>query len=67
VPFTELVLSDEEGNDWFIEGPARDALIHRQHEVITLQGEADYQDLLLAGGRRAGVRKILRNVTVPAE
>ncbi|MDR2027966.1 MAG: hypothetical protein LBP93_00360, partial [Treponema sp.] len=63
-PFTELVLSDGEGNDWFIEGSVRDSLIHRQQEFLTLRGEAAYQDLLLASGRRMGVRKILRNVTV---
>jgi hypothetical protein len=66
-PFTELVLSDEEGNDWFIEDPARNSLVHRQHEVLTLRGEAAYRDLLLASGRRMGVRKILRNITVVEE
>jgi hypothetical protein len=66
-PFTELVLSDEEGNDWFIEGPARDSLIHRQHEVLVLRGEAEYRDIILASGRRIGVRYILRNVTAAGE
>jgi hypothetical protein len=64
VPFTELVISDEEGNDWFIEGPAQDSLMSRQHETLTLRGEADYQDILLANGRRIGTRRILRNLTV---
>jgi hypothetical protein len=66
-PFTELVLTEEEGNDWFIEGPARDSLMHRQHEVLVLRGEAEYRDIILADGRRAGVRHILRNVTVAGE
>jgi hypothetical protein len=66
-PFTELVLSDEEGNDWFIEDPLRDSLVHRQQEFLTLRGEAAYRDLLLASGRRMGVRKILRKLTVVAE
>jgi hypothetical protein len=66
-PFTELVLSDAEGNDWFIEGPSRDALIYRQQEILTLRGEAAYRDLLLADGRRMGVRKILRNAAVEGE
>jgi hypothetical protein len=59
-PFTELVLSDDEGNDWFLDRETRKSLERSQHQELTLRGEAEYREIFLADGRSLGIRRYLR-------
>jgi hypothetical protein len=58
-PFTELVLSDDDGNDWYIDRESRKSLERYQHQELTLRGEAEYREIFLADGRRLGIRRCL--------
>jgi hypothetical protein len=62
--FSSLVLTDEEGQDWYLEGADRELLAPRDQQEVSLRGTPEYQDLILANGQKAGVRRFLRNVSL---
>jgi hypothetical protein len=66
-PFTELVLSDDEGNDWFLSRESRKSLERSQHQELTLRGEAEYREIFLADGRSLGIRRYLWKAEIAEE
>jgi hypothetical protein len=66
-PFPEILISDENGVDWYPEGREGRALLPYQQRIITVEGQADTLELILANGEYAGVRRILRNIRIQAE
>ncbi|MDR2364156.1 MAG: hypothetical protein LBD65_07050 [Spirochaetaceae bacterium] len=66
-PFPEIYISDENGVDWHLERREGRALLPYQQRIITVEGQADTLELILANGETAGVRRILRNIRIQAE
>jgi hypothetical protein len=60
--FNDLVISDDEGRDWHVEGPDREKLALKEQQQVTVKGNAETQDIILANGKKAGVRFILRDI-----
>jgi hypothetical protein len=58
------VISDREGRDWYVEGADREKLAMMEQQQVTVKGNAETQDIVLADGKKAGVRFILRNITL---
>ncbi|MDR0551280.1 MAG: hypothetical protein LBG72_04595 [Spirochaetaceae bacterium] len=64
MPFTEMVISDADENDWFVSGYDRAQLENHQGAKVTVQGEASIVDIILADGSRVGVRRQLSRITI---
>jgi hypothetical protein len=62
--FNDIVISDGEGRDWHVEGEDRGKLAMMEQQQVTVKGNAETQDIILADGKKAGVRFILRNITL---
>jgi hypothetical protein len=62
--FSSLVISDKENNDWYLENDDRQKLNRMEQRQVTVKGKAEYQDMILANGKKVGVRRFLRNITI---
>jgi hypothetical protein len=62
--FNSLVISDDEGRDWHVEGQDREKLAMKEQQRVTVKGNAETRDIILADGKKAGVRFILRDITL---
>jgi len=62
--FSSLVITDKEDRSWYIEGKDRSLLEGRQQAQVIVTGTAEYEDVILADGKKAGVRRFLRNIKV---
>jgi hypothetical protein len=63
-PFQDIVISGENGDDWYIEGREGRLLVPYQYRTVTVEGTVETRELFLADGAYIGVRKTLRNVTI---
>jgi hypothetical protein len=64
MPFTELVVTDGDGTDWFIDKDEKAKLSERSGQRVRVRGRAYCSDLVLANGSKAGVRRTLKNVEI---
>ncbi|AEF82624.1 hypothetical protein [Leadbettera azotonutricia] len=62
--FSRLVITDDQDRDWYIEGEDREKLSRREQRVVKVKGTTEYQDIILANGENAGVRRFLRKITL---
>ncbi|GMO32876.1 MAG: hypothetical protein Ta2F_08820 [Termitinemataceae bacterium] len=62
VPFTEFVITDNDGNDWFVFDKEREKFEKYQQQKVTVKADAFYNDLVLAGGKKVGVKRTLKNI-----
>jgi hypothetical protein len=58
-PFTELVLTDGAGNDWYVAEEGRSLLVPWQHRPVTVRGKVRLLEMVLANGRVLGKRRII--------
>jgi hypothetical protein len=58
-PFPNLVLTGEDGQDWYLEGPARRALQPYEQRTIRVRGRVELREMVLANGRSLGIRRFL--------
>jgi hypothetical protein len=61
-PFAELVITDANEQDWYIDTDSRPVVAAYEQRVVTVRGTLELLDMVLANGRRIGVRHILRDV-----
>ncbi|MDR2103035.1 MAG: hypothetical protein LBP42_02910 [Treponema sp.] len=64
MPFPRLVVTDESNQDWYLEGTDRELLAAYEQRSLRVSGKAEYQDIILANGTKAGVRRFLRDVRI---
>jgi hypothetical protein len=64
VPFTEIVITDADGNDWFITAEDKEILMALQQQQVRVKGTAFYTDMILANNKKIGVRKTLKNIII---
>lgn len=64
MPFPRLVITDESDQDWYLEGADRDLLAAHEQRTLVVSGRTEYQDIILANGTRAGVRRFLRDIRI---
>lgn len=62
VPFTELVITDVNEQDWYIDMDSRSVLAAYEQRVVTVRGTLELLDMVLANGRHVGTRRVLCNV-----
>jgi hypothetical protein len=62
--FSNVVVTDEEDQDWYVENEDREKLARLEQQQVTVTGETEYQDIILANGEKVGVRRFLRNIKV---
>jgi hypothetical protein len=62
--FSSLVVTDDRKRDWYVEGADREKLARLEQQKVTVTGRAEYRDIILAGGEKAGVRRFLRDIEV---
>lgn len=62
MPFPRLLITDESDRDWYLEGTDRELLAPYEQRTLTVTGRAEYEDIILANGTRAGFRRFLRDV-----
>jgi hypothetical protein len=62
--FSSVVVTDEEDQDWYVENEDREKLARFEQRQVTVTGEVEYQDIILANGEKVGVRRFLRNIKV---
>jgi hypothetical protein len=63
-PFPELVITDDEGNDWYLAGDARKEMRPWQHRELTLRGRPEYREIKLANGMSMGMRHFLHDAVI---
>jgi hypothetical protein len=64
VLFSNVVVTDEDDQDWYVEDEDREKLSRFEQQQVTITGETEYQDIILANGEKVGVRRYLRNIKV---
>lgn len=64
MPFTEMVITDNDAHDWFVS--AEDRLLLEKHDepYVTVRGTARISDIVLADGAYIGERRHLLNITI---
>ncbi|GHV94328.1 hypothetical protein AGMMS50293_06480 [Spirochaetia bacterium] len=63
-PFPELVLSDGENNDWYIEKASREIVSAYEQQTVTIRGKLTLQDMILANGTVLDKRRMLSELTL---
>jgi hypothetical protein len=61
-PFTDLVLTAADGQDWYLEGPARRALQAYEQRNVRVRGKVELREMVLVNGRSLGLRRGLSDV-----
>ncbi|ADK82983.1 hypothetical protein Spirs_3898 [Sediminispirochaeta smaragdinae DSM 11293] len=64
VPFSELVITDNEGNDWYINQDSRPALSGHEQEIVTVRAVVHREKIVLANGKRLNDRRVLDDVEI---
>jgi hypothetical protein len=64
VPFTELVVSDDTGHDWYIDAESREALAGLEQQTVTISATLSLQAMTLADGSRLEDRRVLSKVVI---
>jgi hypothetical protein len=62
--FSNLVITDEKDRDWYIAEQDRSLLSGYQQRTVTVKGRPDYRDIVLADGKKAGVRSYLLDIDI---
>jgi hypothetical protein len=62
--FNDIVISDNEGRDWYVEGEDREMLAPKEQRQVTVRGRVESRDIVLADGTKAGVRLFLRKIRI---
>lgn len=62
--FSDLVVTDAAGNDWYIVSADDAALRRLEQEQATVRGTLHLRDMVLADGRQLGARRELTDVVV---
>jgi hypothetical protein len=63
-PFPELVLTGEDGHNWFIAPEDRTVLSAYEQRSVTIRGRVKLQEMILANGQRLETRRILSGVSL---
>ncbi len=63
-PFPELVITDDSGNDWYIDEESREAVQAYEQRRVRLSAIVRLKSLTLANGTALPERRILKAVTV---
>jgi hypothetical protein len=61
-PFPDLVLTDPEGRDWYMERQYRQILQSYEHQMVSIRGKVELRDMVLANGYSLGIRRFLSDV-----
>jgi hypothetical protein len=64
MPMPRLVISDSGDRDWYVEDADKNRIAGYEQQTITVEGRAEYHDIILANGKKIGVRRFLRDITV---
>lgn len=62
-PFPSMVLTGEDGVDWYLEDPPR-ALRSYEQRIVRLRGRVELREMILANGRSLGVRRFLLDAAI---
>jgi hypothetical protein len=63
-PFTELLITGEDGIDWYVERGEGKFLEDYQQRIVTVRGKVRIQELILANGVSLGSRRVLRDISL---
>jgi hypothetical protein len=64
MPFPEFVISEESGEDWHVVPEEMDKFKGLEHQSVTVSATYKIVDMILADGKKIGVRRILSNITI---
>jgi len=62
--FTELIISDNEEQVWYIVKEEYEKLRDLQQSIVTVEAEETVTELQFANGMPAGIRRELRNIRI---
>jgi hypothetical protein len=63
-PFPDLVITGGDDQDWYLEGPDRQAVRSFEQRGIRVRGRVELREQVLANGRSLGVRRFLQDVEI---
>jgi hypothetical protein len=58
-PFPDMVLTGADGQDWYLEGPARRTFQPYEQRTVKVRGRVELREMVLANGRSLGFRRCL--------
>jgi hypothetical protein len=64
MPLSRLAISDDEDQDWYLEGADRERLAPYEQQMVTVKGRGEYEDIILENGRKFGLRRFLLDVAI---
>jgi hypothetical protein len=64
MPFPELMISEESGVDWYIRADESAKLKDFEQQNVTVSAHYDIHDVVLADGKKIGVRRVLSNISI---
>jgi hypothetical protein len=63
-PFPDLVITGGDDQDWYLEGPDRQAVRSFEQRELRVRGRVELREQVLANGRSLGFRRFLRDVEI---
>jgi len=63
-PFTETVITDAKGHDWYMDADGAALLRGMEHKPVTVTGTVERKPMTLANGKSLGDRLLLSKVAV---
>ncbi|MDR0909566.1 MAG: hypothetical protein LBM77_07350 [Spirochaetaceae bacterium] len=63
-PFTEYCITDDTGNDWYVDAESRPLFQGLEHKSVRVKGILENKPQILADGTRLRDKKILHNIEI---
>jgi hypothetical protein len=63
-PFTDLLISDTDGHDWYIDSASRSLMAGLEQQHAAVRATLSLQPMTLADGTKLETRRILKNITI---
>lgn len=64
MPFPQLVITDSENLDWYIDEGEKKILAGFEQQTVKVRGTVELLEISLADNRYMGVRRLLRHITL---
>lgn len=61
-PFSQLILTDDAGKDWYVSDDDRPRLRNLEQRRVSLTAEVEIKPMILANGKHMEDRRILKNI-----
>jgi hypothetical protein len=63
-PFPDLVLTDDEGHEWYLLREDRRLISGYEGRLVTVRGRLELREMILVNGQNQGTRRVLSEIVL---